>query len=222
MPETIKILIADDHALVRKGLVALLDDHHDLTIVGEASNGIEAFKLVESLNPDVILMDLEMPLQDGITTIKKIIHAKMACKILVLTSFSNENRVISAIRAGADGYLLKTTMPSDLIRSIFDVQEGRIPLDPAITSTVLKELNQRDDHPQSNVSELSDREMMVLELITEGNSNRQIALELNISERTVSTHVSHILEKLKVENRTQAALYALRTGLISMDIEQEL
>ena len=150
MPETIKILIADDHALVRKGLVALLDDHHDLTIVGEASNGIEAFKLVESLNPDVILMDLEMPLQDGITTIKKIIHAKMACKILVLTSFSNENRVISAIRAGADGYLLKTTMPSDLIRSISMFKKA-VFLSTAITSTVLKELNERDGPSTVNV-----------------------------------------------------------------------
>lgn len=214
MSEVIKLLIVEDHALVRKGLLALLDNRSDIAVIGEAADGHEAVYLAEHLLPDVILMDLDLPRQDGALSIEKIRGKKINSKILVLTSYTDNLRVISAIRAGADGYLLKTAMPTDLVNGIVDVYNGRTPLDPAISGTVLKELSRAEERSTNLADDLTEREVTVLKLIAKGHTNHQIAVQLDISERTVSTHVSHILKKLHVANRTQAAFYALRSGLM--------
>lgn len=216
MSEAVKILIADDHALVRKGLLALLEAKPDVQVVGEAADGIEAVSMAGSCSPDIILMDLEMPHKDGINAIKEIRQQQPRCKILVLTSYTDDRRVIAAIRAGANGYLLKTTMPDDLLRAIREVLLGQMPLDPEITSTVVRELKRPAETPATRPENLTKREIDVIRLIAKGYSNRQIAEELLISDRTVSTHVGRILKKLQLENRTQIALYALRKGLVDL------
>ncbi|MDX1414585.1 MAG: response regulator transcription factor [Candidatus Promineifilaceae bacterium] len=217
MAESIGVLIVDDHAVVRKGLAALLAVRSEVYLAGEASDSKEAIQIANSEAPDVILMDLEMPGESGIEAIKKIRQEQKVSKILVLTSYSDDEHVIDAIRAGANGYLLKTTMPEDLLRAIQDVYLGKMPIDAAVTSTVVQELHQPADKKDEVSELLTDREIDVLELIAKGFTNQVIAKELMISERTASTHVSHILAKLEVENRTQAALYALRTGLVDIN-----
>ncbi len=217
MSESIKILVAEDHALVRKGLVALLSAKRDLQVVGEAVDGIEAVQKARSCKPDVILMDLEMPKKDGISAIKEIRQETDCGKILVITSYTDEERVIAAIRAGANGYLLKTAVPDELVRAIHDVMLDRRPLDPAITNTVIRELEQPVETEGQWPDNLTDREVDIIKLVAKGHSNLRIAEELLISERTVTTHVGRILNKLKLENRTQAALYALRMGLADLD-----
>lgn len=217
MAEPISVLIVDDHALVRKGLLALLNVRPEVYVVGEATDGLEAVRLASIQHPDVILMDLEMPLLDGIAAIKKIRAAQQESKILVLTSYTDDQRVIAAIRAGANGYVLKTTMPDDLLQAIRRVYQGDLPLDPSITNTVVRELNRPASPPAPPPDQLTLREIDVIQQIAKGRTNQQIGAELGVSERTVSTHVSNILTKLKLENRTQAALYALRTGLSDLD-----
>ncbi len=217
MSEAVKVLIADDHALVRKGLLALLEAKLDVQVVGEATDGIEAVRMAGSCSPDIILMDLEMPRKDGIIAIKEIRRQLPQSKILVLTSYTDDQRVIAAIRAGANGYLLKTSTPDDLMRAIREVLQGRMPLDPEITSTVVRELERPAETPPTRPENLSNREIDVIRLIAKGYPNRQIAEELLISDRTVSTHVGRILKKLQLENRTQIALYALRKGLADLD-----
>jgi NarL family two-component system response regulator LiaR len=217
MTKPIGVLIVDDHALVRKGLLALLSVRPEVYVVGEAADGVDAVRLATVQHPDVILMDLEMPRLDGIAAIKEIRTAQQESKILVLTSYTDDERVIAAIRAGAHGYVLKTTMPDDLLQAIQRVHQGDLPLDPSVTNTVVRELNRPATPPPSRSDQLTHREIDVIKLIATGCSNQQIATELGVSDRTVSTHVGHILTKLKLENRTQAALYALRTGLADLD-----
>lgn len=219
MSEPIGVLIVDDHALVRKGLLALLNVRPEVHVVGEAIDGMEAVHLASTQYPDVILMDLEMPTKDGITAIKEIREKQQESKILVLTSYTDDERVIAAIRAGANGYLLKTTTPDDLLQAIRRVHQGDLPLDPSITSTVVRQLNRPSTPQTTRPGQLTEREMDVIKLVAKGLTNQQIATELAVSERTVSTHVSRILTKLQLENRTQAALYALRTGLADLDEE---
>lgn len=213
----INILIAEDHALVRKGLMALLASKADLQVVGEAVDGNEAVRMAGSCSPDVILMDLEMPRKDGIRAIKEIRQHTPNSKILVITSYADEERVIAAIRAGADGYLLKTTVPDDLVRAIHDVMQGRRPLDPSITNTVIRELERPKEPEPTWPDNLTDREVDIIKLIAKGYTNVQIGHELSISDRTVSTHVGRILAKLDLANRTQLALYALHKGLANLD-----
>lgn len=217
LSEKVKILVVEDHALVRKGLLALLAAKPDLEVVGEAVDGIEAIHMAKSCSPDIILMDLEMPRKDGIYAIREIRQQQPQIKILVVTSYTDEQHVIAAIRAGANGYLLKTTVPDDLLRAIRGVMLGQLPLDPAITSTVIRELEKPEVDLPIWPDNLTDREVSVIKLIARGYSNIRIAEDLMISDRTVSTHIGRILAKLELENRTQVALYALRKGLADLE-----
>jgi NarL family two-component system response regulator LiaR len=211
----IRILIVDDHTIVRKGLRALLAEMEDIQVVGEASNGREAIKQAESLTPDVILMDLVMPEGDGIEAIRYISTHQPKARILVLTSFIADDKVFPAIKAGALGYLLKDSDPEDLIRSIRQIHRGEPSLHPSIARKVLQELSQ--SVPQRPAPEpLTDREVEVLRLLAKGLGNREMAEQLVIAEVTVRTHISNILSKLHLANRVQATLYALREGLASL------
>ena len=214
MTETINILIADDHAIVRKGLAALIESEPGMELVGEAADGVEVVQNAQTLHPDVVLLDLMMPRQDGLAAISKIKETNPEIRILVLTSFADDDKVFPAIKAGALGYLLKDSSPQQLLQAIYDVYQGQASLHPVIARKLIGELNQPPDLPPTT-EPLTDREIDVLKLIAQGLSNMDIATELNISERTVRTHITHILDKLHLANRTQAALYAMREGLIN-------
>lgn len=212
----VRVLIADDHAIVRKGIRALLATEPDVEVVGEACDGAEAVAQVQALRPDVVLMDLVMPGLDGIEATRQITAGQSGVRILVLTSFAADDKVFPAIKAGALGYLLKDTGPEDLVRAIRQVSRGEPSLEPVIARKVLYELS----HPPAEKptpDPLTEREMEVLRLIAQGRSNKEIAEELVIAEMTVRSHVSNILSKLHLASRTQAALYALKEGLASLD-----
>jgi NarL family two-component system response regulator LiaR len=212
----IRVLIADDHAVVREGIRAFLTTKPDMTVVGEASNGAEAVEAALRLQPDVMLMDLLMPAVDGITAIRQIRAAMPDARILVLTSFATDDQVFPAIKAGALGYLLKDSGPTDLVRAIEQVHQGESLLHPTIARKVLQMLTQPAPQPRTT-DPLTDREVDVLRLLAQGQSNGEIAATLKVSEGTVRTHVSSILAKLHLASRTQAALYALREGLASLE-----
>jgi two-component system, NarL family, response regulator LiaR len=211
--ETIRILIADDHAVVREGLRALLATEPGMELVGEAADGEAAVGLYSSLQPDIALLDLMMPRMDGITAIHEIKRQYPGARILVLTSFAEDDQVFPAIKAGALGYLLKDSSPQELLQAIREVHRGESFLAPAIARRLIQEINRPSDLPQAH-DPLSQRELEVLELISRGLSNQEIADRLVISERTVRNHVGNILGKLHLANRTQAALYALEKGLV--------
>lgn len=212
----IRILIADDHAVVREGLRALIEAKPDMELVGEAEDGAEAVLLAHSLKPDVILLDLVMPRMDGIEAISAIRRENPTARILVLTSFAGDDKVFPAIKAGALGYLLKDSSSQALIEAIREVYRGESSLHPTIARKLIRELN-RPSPTTPAESLLTEREEAVLKWVAGGLSNQEIAETLVISERTVSCHVSNILEKLHLANRTQAALYALREGLASLE-----
>ena len=212
----IRVLVVDDHLIVRKGVCALLATEPDVEVVGEASDGQEAAAKAESLHPDVIVMDLVMPGMDGIQATRHILARQPDRRILVLTSFAEDDKVFPAIKAGARGYLLKDSGPDDLVRAIRQVYEGESSLHPAIARKVLAELSHPSSEPPT-ADPLTAREAEVLRLVAQGLNNRDIAAQLVISEATVRTHVSNILSKLHLASRTQAALYALREGLVSPD-----
>ncbi len=216
MINPIRVLVVDDHLVVRKGIRALLATEPDIEVVGEARDGAEAVAEASRLRPDVILMDLVMPQMDGIAAIERILAAQPAARILVLTSFDADDKVFPAIRAGALGYTLKDFGPAELVRAIQRVHRGESSLHPAIARKVLQELAHPPLRPPTS-EPLSEREVEVLRLVARGESNHQIAAALRISEGTVRTHVSSILSKLHLARRTQAALYALREGLASLD-----
>jgi NarL family two-component system response regulator LiaR len=211
--ETIRVLIADDYPLVRDSLRALIETEPGMDVVGEAADGIEAVLKARSLQPDVTLLDLVMPRQDGITAIAEIKRENPEARILVLTSFAEDEKVFPAIKAGALGYLLKVSSPQQLLEAIRDVHRDQSSLHPSIARKLIGELQRPTEGLPPTKEPLSEREMEVLRLIAQGLTNSEIAEKLVISERTVRTHVSHILEKLHMANRTQAALYALREGL---------
>jgi NarL family two-component system response regulator LiaR len=215
-PGMIRILVADDHGIVRKGICALLQTEPDLKVVGEARNGQEAIHLALRLQPDVILMDLVMPEVDGLEAIRRILAQQPAARILVLTSFAADEKVFPAIRAGAVGYLLKDAEPTELIRAIHQVHGGESSLHPSIARRLLTELSAPPGQDPA-FEALTQREREVLQFVARGHSNRQIADQLGISETTVRTHMSSILNKLKLSNRTQVALFALREGLVRLD-----
>ena len=216
MTETIRVLIVEDHTIVRGGLVALLEDVEGIEVVAEAADGVEAVLKTRAAKPDVILMDLMMPRKTGIEAIEAIKQEDPNARILVLTSFSDDDKVFAAIKAGALGYLLKETSSKDLFQAIVDVHHGESSLHPAIARKLIRELNRPTSLPPSE-DPLTEREAEVLVLVARGLSNQDIADKLIISERTVRTHVSNILGKLHLANRTQAALYALKEGLTSLD-----
>jgi NarL family two-component system response regulator LiaR len=211
----IRVFIAEDHAIVRKGLRALLATEADIAVVGEAADGREAVAEAARLRPDVILMDLVMPELDGIEAIRRVIAEWPHARILVLTSFATDDKVFPAIKAGARGYLLKDSSPEELVRAIRQVYRGEASLHPSIARKVLQELAGSSDRPPTP-EPLTPREVEVLRLVARGLGNQQIAETLVLSEATVRSHVSAILGKLHLASRTQAALYALREGLASL------
>ncbi len=213
--QTIRILIADDHPVVRKGIKALLNTEPGLEVVGEAADGEQAVTKARILKPDVILMDLSMPRKDGVQAISEIRQEIPEAKILVLTSFAEDKRVIAAIEAGALGYLLKDSSPQELIRAVRTVHQGESSLHPTVAHKLIHRFQRSSEENQTE--SLTAREIKVLRLIAEGLSNHDIAKKLFISEPTVRTHVSNILRKLRLDNRTQAALYALREGFASLE-----
>jgi NarL family two-component system response regulator LiaR len=214
--ETIRVFIADDHTVVREGLRALLGTEPEIDIVGEAADGKEAVQGIRALHPDVVLLDLVMPHKSGIDVIIEVTQDTPQPRILVLTSFADDDKVFPAIKAGALGYLLKDSSPQELLQAIREVHRGEPSLDPAIALKLLHEFKQPADQPPA-AEPLTEREMKVLSLVSRGLTNQEIAETLGISERTVRTHIGNILSKLHLANRTQAALYALRKGLISLD-----
>ncbi|MGE5552053.1 MAG: response regulator [Bacteroidota bacterium] len=218
MSETIRVLIADDHAIVRKGIRALLATEPGIEVVGEAGDGRQAVVEAERLSPDVVLMDLVMPDTDGIEATRRITMQQPQVRVLVLTSFAADEKVFPAIKAGAQGYLLKDSSPEELVQAIHRVYRGESSLHPVIARKLLQELS-RPPEPPSSTEQLTEREMEVLRLVARGLSNREIADRLVISEATARTHVSNLLGKLHLVSRTQAALYALRDGLASLEDE---
>jgi NarL family two-component system response regulator LiaR len=214
--EAIGVLVVDDHAIVRKGVRALLAEYKDIDVVGEAKDGLEAVAQAQSLHPDVILMDLVMPGSDGIEATREITKQEHGPRILVLTSFAGDDKVFPAIKAGALGYLLKDSEPADLVEAIRQVHRGEPSLQPSIAQKVLRELQRPASRPPSP-DPLTVREMEVLRLVAKGMSNSEIAQQLVVTEATVRTHVSNILGKLHLANRVQATLYALHEGITSLD-----
>jgi len=214
--ETIRILLADDHPIVREGLRALLATEPGMIVVGEAKDGDEVVFKARSLQPDVILLDLVMPHKDGLAAMSELTHDLPGVRILVLTSFAEEEKVFPALKAGAAGYLLKDASPQALLQAIRDVFRGESALHPSIARQLLREFRGPVD-PAGTTTSLTEREREILLLVARGLSNLNIAEQLVISERTVRSHISNILEKLHLSNRTQAALYALREGWLPLD-----
>lgn len=211
----IRVLIVDDHTVMREGLSALINSWSNMEVVGEAANGQEAISKARSLRPDIILMDLVMPGMGGVEAIAEIIRNDREARVLVLTSFSEDDKVIPAIQAGALGYMLKESSSKELIHAILDVYDGKLALHPALTRKVVRELGRPPESRTSN-DNLTERETEVLKLVAGGLSNLSIAEALGISEHTVARHISSLLDKLGLENRTQVALYAIRIGLVEL------
>lgn len=218
--DKIKLLIVDDHAVVRQGLRGFLELTEGLDVVGEGSNGLEAVSLAQELQPDVILMDLIMPEMDGIEATRRIKLANPDSKILILSSFGDENNVLPAIQAGALGYILKDIDPEELVDAIRKTAQGKTQLDPEIANLLISHMqndSKNDEQVNQKLSELTSRELEVLVQIGRGLSNKEIATELTISHMTVKTHVSNILSKLNLADRTQAAIFSIRQGLVPED-----
>ncbi|EJS55046.1 DNA-binding response regulator [Bacillus cereus] len=207
----IKLLLVEDHHIVRRGLVFFLKTREEFEIIGEAENGEEALTFVQTERPDVVLMDLSMPKMDGIEATKRIKQYDETIKILMLSSFSEQDYVLPAIEAGADGYQLKEVQPDQLVASIVAVYQGNANFHPKVTPALLGRSAAKKEK-ENPFSMLTKREQEVLREIAKGRSNKEIAAELHITEQTVKTHVSNVLAKLEVDDRTQAALYAVKHG----------
>ena len=215
-PTPIRILIADDHAIVREGLRSFISLEPDMEVVGEAADGIAVVDKARTLEPDVILLDMVMPRQDGLATLRQLKAEGSPAHVIVLTSFAQHDQIFPAIKAGAMGYQLKDSSPEQLVQAIRDVQHGQTSLHPTIARKVVEELNRDSDLPPTEAP-LTEREVEVLKLVAQGMTNQEISEKLVVKESTVASHISHILEKLHLANRTQAALYALREGLATLE-----
>ncbi len=213
--KTIKIMIVDDHAMVRKGMKAFLSEFDDILVVGEAADGWKAVELIKQLKPDVVLLDLFMPGMEGIETIQRLIATQPNLRIVVLTAYAKEDKIIEAIKAGALGYVLKDAQPEELIESIRIVSTGAPAISPVIAWKILQRTGA--DTGSHRKMELSDREIEVLQLLTKGKTDQEIANQLFLADVTIRTHVNRILMKLGLQNRVQAALYCLRSGLVPLD-----
>ena len=213
MPDTsIRVLIAEDHPIMRQGLGVVLDAYDDLVLVGEAEDGEQAVQLTKSLKPDVIVMDIQMPVKDGLSAIREISDLRLGTRILVLTSYPDDDKVFQAIKAGALGYFLKETRSEQLAEAIRLVQRGEAALPPEIAGKLMQEIKAPTETIPPEEA-LTPREMEILLYLARGLSNQEIADELGISITTVATHVRNILGKLHLANRTQAALYAIEWGI---------
>jgi DNA-binding NarL/FixJ family response regulator len=220
--ETIRVLVVDDHEVVRRGLLAFLDSEPDIEVVGEAGAGAQALEVLASMDsegrrPDVIVMDLQMAPIDGIESTREVRARYDDIEVVALTSFAEDERVHAALQAGASGYVLKDSDADDVAAAVRAAHRGELQIDPAVARRLMSSLHDaRDDDP---ISELTSRELDVLRLVASGEPNKRIAAELEISERTARTHVSRILRKLRLSSRTQAALWAVRKGLVEVERE---
>jgi len=213
LAETIRVLVVDDHAVVREGLRAFLDLQDGIEVVGEAEDGAVAVTAAERLRPDVILMDLVMPELDGVGAMRQLRDRVPGARVIVLTSFIDDERLLPAVRAGAAGYLLKNVAPQELARAVRAAHEGEAHIDPTVAARLVGQIAAQGD-ADDPIDRLTPREREVLELISRGLPNKRIALQLGLSEKTVKAHVGRVLAKLGVSDRTQAALYAVRAGLV--------
>jgi two-component system, NarL family, response regulator LiaR len=215
-PEPIRILLVDDHAVVREGLRAFLTLQESFEIVGEAADGEEAIERAAELEPDVILMDLVMPKLDGVSAMRELRRRGGRARVIVLTSFLDDDRLLPALEAGAAGYLLKNSQPAELARAVRAAHAGDAIIDPTAAARLVNALSTDRRSPDATVlDQLTDRERQVLTLIAQGRANKRIALELGISEKTVKAHVGHVLAKLGVTDRTQAAVLAVQHGFVT-------
>jgi DNA-binding NarL/FixJ family response regulator len=212
MADDIRVLVVDDHAVVREGLRTYLSLQDGIEVIGEAADGLAAVMTAEALKPDVVLMDLVMPRLDGIGAMRELRRLLPGARVIVLTSYTDDERIMPAIQAGAAGYLLKTAQPAEVARAVRAAADGEAILEPRVAARLVEAI--ADPAGQAAPDRLTPREREVLALIGRGYANKRIALELGLSEKTIKTHVSHVLSKLGVTDRTAAALYAVRTGLI--------
>lgn len=215
MDKTIRLLIVDDHAIVREGLVAMIETKAGIRVIGEAADGVEAVEQALSLNPDVILMDLVMPRKNGISAIHDIMERQPTARILVLSSFSEDAQIVESVRAGALGYILKDAKMDELVSAIHQVYAGETPLHPLVARRLVANLNPSRDEPRL-IEILTNRELDILPLVAHGLTNQEISDQLGISYRTVGTHISHMIKKANVDNRTQLSRLALKQGLTSL------
>lgn len=215
MSEAIRLLVVDDHAIVREGLCAMLEMKEGIRVIGEAGDGVEAVERALELNPDVILMDLVMPRKNGISATHDIMERQPEARILVLSSFSEDAQIAESIRAGAKGYLLKSTKGDELVKAIRQVYAGEAPLNPLVARRMITVFVPRKDEPRL-ADVLTERELMILPLVARGLKNREIGQQLGITERTVGTHIGNMIRKAGVENRVQLVNMAGRQGLTSL------
>lgn len=212
----IRIVVVDDHPVVREGLVAMLQTQADLEVVAEAGTGVEALQVIEQLTPDVVLLDLELPGIDGVGVLRRLRERATASRVIVFTVFDTDDRIISAVEAGAAGYLLKGAPRSELFAAIRVVHAGGSLLQPLVASTVLRHVARREQSASSDAVSLTPREQSVIDLLARGKSNKEIAATLGVTERTVKFHVSAIFAKLGVSNRTEAVTRAVQNGLVTI------
>lgn len=215
--DKIKVLLADDHALFREGLRSLLTDQDDIEIVGEAEDGLEAVKLTPQLQPAVVLMDINMPVIDGVEATRMILRDNDAVSIVILTMYPQDEYVFEALKAGAKAYLLKDTRSKKLLQVIRAVSQGQAVIEPEMTARLLSEFRRlatEKEDKSPKVQTLTDQERTILTLVANGASNKDIAAELNLSERTIKNYLSIIFQKLQVNNRTEAAIRAMKDGLV--------
>ena len=219
MSEPIRVLVVEDQAVVRQGLIAILSFYDEIEVIGEAGDGKEAVKLVEELKPDVVLLDLVMPEQDGLDTIPLIIKISPKTRILIVTGFGEADNIFQAIKLGALGYLLKDSSHEKLVYAIHEVHQGEAFIPSSMALRMIREMDDFSSSPSTKEYPLTKRELETLQFLAHGLSNYEIARKLDVHERTIAKYVSNILNKLHLTNRTQAALYALRTGLTDLDQE---